>query len=313
MTRIFFATDIHGSEKCWRKFINAGQFYKADIIILGGDMTGKAIIPIVEKSDGTHKVSFLEQEVVLRGEKEVAQMERTIVDRGYYPLRASFSKVEELNADPKKVEELFVQMAVQTVERWLDYAEKRLKGTGIKCYVCPGNDDMFEIDEVIEGSKYVFNAEGKVIELDPIYKMISTGWSTPTPWNTFRECSEEELQKKIQAMAYQVEDMSRCIFNLHDPPYGSGLDEAPELDAQLRPKYAGRSTVAVGSKAVKEAVEKHQPLLGLFGHIHEAKGLTKIGRTTCINPGSSYEQGILLGVLVDLDSRGIHRYLPTSG
>lgn len=143
--------------------------------------------------------------------------------------------------------------------------------------------------------------------------MISSGWSTPTPWNTFRECSEEELQKKIQAMVCQVEDMSRCIFNLHDPPYGSGLDEAPELDPQLRPKYAGRSTVAVGSKVVKEAVEKHQPLLGLFGHIHEAKGLAKIGRTVCINPGSSYEQGILLGVLVDLDGRGINRYLLTSG
>ena len=35
--RIYFATDIHGSEVCWRKFLNAARFYQADKLILGGD------------------------------------------------------------------------------------------------------------------------------------------------------------------------------------------------------------------------------------------------------------------------------------
>ena len=39
MTKLFFATDVHGSEICWKKFISAGKFYEADVIILGGDIT----------------------------------------------------------------------------------------------------------------------------------------------------------------------------------------------------------------------------------------------------------------------------------
>ena len=51
--RVFFATDIHGSDVCWRKFLNSGKHYDADAIVLGGDMTGKALIPMVDAGDGS--------------------------------------------------------------------------------------------------------------------------------------------------------------------------------------------------------------------------------------------------------------------
>jgi hypothetical protein len=314
MTRLFFATDTHGSEVCWRKTVNAGKFYEAQVLILGGDMTGKALIPIVER-DGVHRASFLGQEVTAHGEEEVRAIERSIADRGYYTRRMTAAECEELTADPAKVEKLFLDEALATMRRWLAFADERLGAWGIKLYVCPGNDDTFEIDAVIEEEgKHVVNAEGKVIPIDSDFTMLSTGWCNPTPWNTHRECDEEGLAQRIRALVVDVPDLSRCVFNLHAPPYGSGLDEAPELDANLRPKYAGKSLVPVGSTAVTEILDECRPPLCLVGHIHEGKGVKRVGKTLIINPGSSYEQGTLLGAIVDLDPRkGVSRYMLVSG
>lgn len=311
--RIFFATDIHGSDKCWKKFVNAGKFYKADILILGGDMTGKAIVPIIKQNDGTYKCSFLGQELVMRSAEEVSVIEKMISDSGYYPYHTNPKEMEEMGANPKRQEELFLSMAIQRMREWIKYADERLKGTGIKCFVCPGNDDPFEIESVIQESESVVNVESKIIKIADRYEMISTGWTNPTPWKTYKECSEEELFKKLEKLISQVENLKNAIFNLHAPPYGSGLDEAPELDKDLRIKHGGRALVPVGSTAVREIILKHQPLLGLHGHIHESVGECRLGRTLCLNPGSQYEQGILMGYIVDLDDKGIKRYFRTSG
>jgi Icc-related predicted phosphoesterase len=81
---LFFATDVHGSEICWKKFINAGKFYKADVLILGGDMTGKAIIPIIAQGGGQYKVTLLDQDTILESQGDVDKMVATIQNR-YYP------------------------------------------------------------------------------------------------------------------------------------------------------------------------------------------------------------------------------------
>jgi Icc-related predicted phosphoesterase len=311
MTRIFFATDVHGSEVCWRKMINAGKFYEADVLVLGGDMTGKALVPIMQEGN-IFKVSFLEQELTAT-EKDLPGVERMISDRGYYPLRVDGDMVEALKQDKELVERTFTGHVLETAERWMRYADERLSQWGIPCYVCPGNDDMFEIDEVIDRASHVHLCEGKAIELDKDWTMVSTGWSNPTPWDTFRECSEEDLLVKLEEAVALAPGMDRTVFNFHVPPFGSSLDEAPELDRDLRPKFAGRSLVPVGSHSVMEVVKKYQPPLGLFGHIHESKGVKRIGKTICMNPGSMYEQGVLLGCLVDLDKNGVKRYVLTSG
>lgn len=312
MTTIFFATDVHGSEICWKKFINAGKFYNADVLVLGGDMTGKALVPFIKDARGMYKVNFLEEDMLL-DEEGKERMIKNISDRGYYPIEISDDRYDELNADSEKVEKLFVDEVMKMAERWVAFADEKLAGTGIKCFVCPGNDDMFELDDVLASSKTITMAEGQVLDLDGYYDMLSCGWSNPTPWDTHRECSEEEITAKIEAMASQVSDINRCVFNLHAPPFGSGLDEAPELDENLRPKYAGRSLIPVGSTAVRDAIIKYQPPLALTGHIHEGRGIKRMKKTFVVNPGSSYEQSTLLGAIIEMDKKGVKKYVLTSG
>jgi Icc-related predicted phosphoesterase len=313
MTTLFFATDVHGSEICWKKFIAAGKFYQADIIILGGDMTGKAIVPIIHQKGDTYKAVLLEQESMLRGETAVQEIEKHIKSRGYYPYRTSREEIAELNAHPERVDDIFHQEVLKTAEEWLAYAEEKLEGTGIRCYVAPGNDDMFELDDLIRSAKHVELAEARVIELDSHHEMISTGWSNVTPWHTYREEDEDALKARMEAMISQLKDPRNSVFNLHAPPYGSNLDEVPELTEDLTPKLGGRSLVPVGSHAVREVILEHQPLLGLHGHIHEGKGAARLGKTLCINPGSMYEQGRLLGALVNLARNKVKSYILTTG
>lgn len=313
MTKIFFATDVHGSEVCWKKFINAAKFYEASILILGGDMTGKAIIPIISQGKDKYKVTLLEQETILEGKEAVDGMVKTIKSRGYYPYVTNPDEVASLSNTAGLSDKLFVQEALRTMREWMEYADAKLEGSGVRCFVCPGNDDMFDIDAVIGQSRHVENVEGQRTQLDDQHEMISTGWTDPTPWNTPREESDEALGKRIDALIAQLHDIPSSVFNLHAPPYGSGLDEAPELTKDLRPAYGGRSLMPVGSKAVMQVIDKYRPLLGLFGHIHEGKGTRKYGRTLCINAGSMYEQGMLCGAVIELKPKGLGNYLLTTG
>lgn len=312
--RIFFATDIHGSEVCWRKFVNAGKFYKANILILGGDMTGKAIVPILNLGNGRYRSVFLEQELDLNTDAEVEELEKAIANRGYYPVRLTPDELAAAQTDKQVVEEIYHREAKARVQRWLDFAAERLAGTGIQAFCCPGNDDIFAIDRVIRDHGAVAHGEDRVLEVQGGYRLISCGWANPTPWNTYRELPEDRLAAKLARMGDQINgDMHRTICNFHCPPYGSTLDEAPELDEQMRPKFAGRSLVPVGSKAMAEFIDRRQPLLTLHGHIHESRAVKKLGKTVSINPGSQYEQGVLMGAIVDIGPRGVDKYMLTTG
>ena len=312
--RIFFATDVHGSETCWRKFLNSGQHYKADAIILGGDMTGKALVPVIHEGDDKWHATLLENREALVGEEAVAAFEEAVLRRGYYPFRTTPDELSELEKDEPRWHQLFHERMLATVERWMALADERLEGTDIDCFVCPGNDDQLDIDEVIEASGHVQLGEGRVVEVDG-FQLASSGWSNPTPWETYREEEEPQLAERIErVMGLITAPPERTIFSLHCPPYGSGLDDAPQLTADMRLKDAGRAPVPVGSTAVRSAIEEHQPALSLHGHIHEARASTRIGRTLCINPGSSYEQGQLLGAVIDLDGgKKVKKFVLTSG
>ena len=311
--KIYFATDIHGSEICWKKFLAAYKFYEADALILGGDMTGKAIVPIIAQGGEKYKVTLLDQETILNGQEQVDGMVKTIQNRGYYPYVTDPDEVKEISTMLGRSDELFLEEVLKTIQRWMDLADEKLAGTGIRCFVSPGNDDMFEIDEVIKSSKSVELVEGKLVHLDEHHEMISSGWSNPTPWDTHREEDDDKLLDRYEAIASQLESPRTAVFNLHPPPYGSGLDEAPELTEDMSLAYAGQSLVSVGSHAALKLIEKYQPLLGLHGHIHEGKGNRKFRKTLCINPGSMYEQGILMGALIDLKPKKIGTYLLTQG
>jgi hypothetical protein len=312
--RLFFATDIHGSEICWKKFLNAGKFYGANVLVLGGDMTGKALVPITRLPNGTYKATLLQQEFTLKNEDEVRDMERRVGSRGYYPFRTTPEQMAQFQANPNRVDAFFHEQMLRALEQWMALADERLKGTGVRCFVSPGNDDPFIIDEVIRRAAQVDLAEGRAIDLGEGFTLISTGWSNVTPWKTYRELPEPELATKLEAMIPAEQNMQRTIFNFHCPPYGSNLDEAPEIDADLNVKEAGRAMMPVGSTAVRDTIMKHQPLLSLHGHIHEGKGTARLGKTLAINAGSLYEQGVLQGALVDLDAKkGIKSYTLTTG
>jgi hypothetical protein len=312
MPRVFFATDLHGSEMCWRKFLNAAKFYEADVLICGGDMTGKAIVPIVEE-DGHFTVTMSGQPAQTVGPDQVGEIEALIRRKGYYPLRLTPERLAELDGDEAKRKHTFQEVMLEGVQRWMEMAKDKLGGSGVSVFVCPGNDDEMEVDDVVRRSDTVTLGEGRIVEVDG-FAMISTGWSNHTPWNTHREETEEKLGERIEAMAKQVADPSHAIFNLHCPPYQSGLDEAPAIDADLKLLHGGRALRPVGSKAVRQAIEKHQPLLSLHGHIHESKGAIKLGKTLAINPGSAYEEGMLMAAIINLDAKkGVKSYQLVNG
>jgi Icc-related predicted phosphoesterase len=313
VTKLFFATDIHGSDICWTKFLNAGKFYEVDVLILGGDMTGKAVVPVVHQGGEIYRTVLLEQEFVSTNEDERKDMIKRIRSRGYYPYITNPDEISELDRNPERVNEIFKEQVLKVVQQWMDLADKKLEGTDLKVYCSPGNDDMDEVDEIIRCSKRVLLVEGQVTQLDPHHEMIASGWSNRTPWNTEREEDEDQLKVRYEAMISKLKDPRNAIFNIHVPPHKSGLDEAPELDKDLRPVLAGNSMIPVGSTALRAAIEKVQPLLSLHGHIHEGRGTARIGKTLCINPGSMYEQGTLLGAIVKLGKNKVENYVLTQG
>ena len=312
--KVFFATDIHGSETCWRKFLNAAAFYKADMVILGGDVTGKVMVPIVSLRPGHWEVMFGGQRVQLDTEAELDNIKRKIRDRGYYPAVMSGDELDSLNTEDGSVDRRFTQEMTKGLEMWLDMADSKLHGGQIPCILNGGNDDIWEIDDIIEQSPSVSFAESKVLDIGGFY-LASMGWTNPTPWNTFREAPEDVLATKIDAVVASIPDMGRAVFNFHAPPYGTGLDEAPALDENMRPIHGGAVMKPVGSTAVKAAIQKYQPILSVHGHIHESKGVLRLGRTLTMNPGSSYSDGVLQGAVLDLNEKKgkVTRYILVNG
>ena len=312
--RLFFATDIHGSETCWRKFLNSASHYSAEVVVLGGDMTGKALVPIVSDGGGNWHGTLQEQRRDLVGEDSVQEFEQDVTRRGYYPFRTDPDELAELERDTDRLDALFHEKMLDTVRRWMHMADEKLEGTGVKMFVSPGNDDQMEVDEVLAEARHVQMGEGKVLEVGG-FQLCSTGWANRTPWETYREEDEDVLLERLRAMTTQLTNPpERVIFNFHCPPYGSGIDEAPGVNPDMTPKHGGHQTEPVGSTAVRTAVEETQPALSLHGHIHEARGHTRIGKTLCINPGSAYEQGNLNGALVELTGgKKVKNFVLTSG
>jgi uncharacterized protein len=311
--KIFFATDIHGSEVCWRKFLNSAAFYKADLVVLGGDVTGKAMVPITAYN-GYWQVTVRGESQRLETKAELDEVMTKIRNSGFYPAIVSQEELTHLGENEGAVDRRFSEEMISSLDRWLDMADGKLRGGQIPCILNGGNDDIFEIDNIIESSPCVSFGEGKLLDLDG-FSLVSMGWTNPTPWDTYREAPEEDLAAKIEAVAGLVPDMGRAIFNFHAPPYGTGLDEAPALDENLRPMHGGVVMKPVGSVAVRDAILKHQPLLSVHGHIHESRAVKKMNRTLAINPGSVYGDGILQGAVIDLDVKKakVSRYLLVNG
>ncbi len=268
--RVYFATDIHGSDRCFRKFLAAAKVYEADALVLGGDIAGKGLVPI--RSHNGSLSARVRGELVTVRVAEEERLRAEINRIGFYSVIAGEDEFERMEDDAAYLSQAFTAAIAEQVEGWCRLAEERL-------------DSKVRIGPVL---------------------LASCGDVTPTPWNTEREFQEDELAERLSAILDPAPKGAKVVANFHNPPYGSGLDFAAELDETLLPVIRGGrpSIIPVGSKAVREVIKKYQPVVGLHGHIHESKGAQRIGTTMCFNPGSEYSSDVLRGVLVDFDGAG---------
>ena len=302
-TRFLFSTDFHGSETVWRKFLNAARYFDLDALVLSGDMTGKLMVPIIRQSDGRYKATLMNEDHVLT-EEEIPAFKKKCRMITYIPYRTTPEEVERIANDDQYKEDLFERLECEIVEYWLTLIPDRVPEK-CKVIISPGNDDKHSIDDVIRASSnsQVIFGEEEVVELDEQHEVLCFGWSNPTPFDSPRECSEEELEERLERTVAKVKNVETAVFCIHVPPYNTFIDQAPMLEDDLSVTVRAGHThmVPVGSTAVRKIIEKYQPLLGLHGHIHESPGRIKLGRTECLNPGSEYGEGILKGFLVEID------------
>jgi hypothetical protein len=311
--RVFFAADIHGSERCFRKWLNAAQVYEVDVLVFGGDIAGKVLVPIVANSLGTgYTVSLHGRTVQVESGQALTELQAQLRAAGRYSAVLTQEEKHHYDDNAKDVaEDLFPAAVRGVLTDWVTLAEERLAGWHVPAYVMLGNDDYPDLTDALLSGVNMVNAEDKIVELPGGFEMISLGYSNPTPWNSPRELGEDALRDRINAMAEHLERPERAVFNLHCPPRGTHLDQAALLDADFRPVVKGgqMAITSVGSTAVRDAIERYQPMVGLHGHVHESPGAQRLGRTLAINPGSEYGDGVLRGLLLNLDEkRGVRSW-----
>jgi Icc-related predicted phosphoesterase len=306
---LYYASDLHGAVRCWRKFLGAGRFYKADALVMGGDLAGKAIVPIELAGDGQFSAEFLGERHSGNKPSELDELENAVRYNGFYPYAAQAPELERYRSDTAARDELFERLMVEEARRWMELADERIAENGIPVYVVAGNDDPWALDEVLGGAERVISSEDKVVMVGE-HEMISCSFANPTPWNSPRELSEDDLYARLKQLAAAVTAPERAIFNLHVPPYDTTLDKAALVNDDLTYVTHGGEPVEgpVGSLAVRQIIEEYQPMLALHGHIHESRGVTRLGRTLCINPGSEYNSGRIHGVLVTLGRDEVTRH-----
>ena len=316
LLKVFFATDVHGSDIVWKKWLNVPRIYNVDVLILAGDLTGKAIVPIIEKENGIYECKLFDRKFAAHTEKELRELEETIGRVGYYPYITTLDGVDDLRENPKKLDELFKKLIIERMSIWLELIEEKVP-PGVKVIVMPGNDDIFEIDDVIKANERVIYPLGPSINAFYDYVMVSLDYTNPTPWRTPREMIEEKLKEKLEILSESVStDWSKVICNFHCPPYGTHIDLAPKLDKNLKVVSSAVSPTIqdhVGSKAIFEFIREKQPLIGLHGHIHEAAGFDIIGTTRVFNPGSEYTEGILRGYIFEFTKEKLVKWWKVSG
>jgi Icc-related predicted phosphoesterase len=312
MTKIFFATDVHGSELCFQKFLRAADFYNADLLFFGGDYSSKDVL--LFSQDATTVLEYRGTVIKKKFERQSEVLEYISLSRG------SGVSVEEVDQntindpDNTKINQAYERALRKKLESWVEMAKVSYGKYGIPIFVIPGNDDLQFTDEYFQQPPFQF-VHRKHVLLDCGVNVLGWGGSNRTPWNTAREYDETDiLQQLNEAVRYPLAGTASILF-AHPPPYNSGLDLAPEVgeNFQLKLTLGSPHKAPIGSRAVRQFVEAHQPMVGLFGHVHEGRGYHKIGNTTCINPGSMYYTGRLVGCLVTIEEGRVKNFQFTEG
>ncbi|BFH73993.1 metallophosphoesterase [Sulfurisphaera javensis] len=305
--KILFTSDLHASDVAFRKFLNVGKMIKADVMIIGGDLAGKALIPIIDIGNGKYEVDSTQV-----GKEGLETVIKQIKANGNYYVIVDKKEYDEMVQDKRKVDEAFKNAIQERLKEWIQLAEERYKDTKIPIYFNLGNDDPMYMFDIVPEESIFKRTEGFIIPIGDL-EMISYGYVNPTPWNTYREKNEEEIYKDLKEIMNKVSDPSKVILNTHAPPYGTNLDNAPLLDKNLKPVVKGGDIVMthVGSQSVRKIIEEYKPLMGVHGHIHESKAFDKVAGTLVFNPGSEYSAGVFHGLYILVEGNKIkaHQFI----
>ncbi|HET6379776.1 MAG TPA: hypothetical protein VFH63_01910 [candidate division Zixibacteria bacterium] len=312
--RIIQAADFHGSTAAWRKFLAAARQHQVQHVIVSGDLTGKAIVPIIRRN-GHYEGYLFGNRLEATTDAELAAFQRRIENVGFYDHVCEPDEAKALEADADRLHQLFVEKMNRRLETWLAFAGEYLEPLKIPLWVIPGNDDDVSVDPILNAAQYARNVDHQVVELDEHHELVSMGDTSMTPWECPRDYPEEHMQVAVRDLVEKIRNPAGAIFNFHCPPFNTKIDQAPALNRDLEIQFEGGQVImtSAGSPAIRRAVEEVQPLLSLHGHIHEARGIQKVGRTVALNPGSEYAEGIMKAAIVNLEPTRVKGYLLISG
>ena len=315
MTRLLYASDFHGSEAFFRKFLGAALQYQANALIVGGDVTGKAMIPILHKGPDRYEAALFNRRETPSTPEALEHLQQTIANVGFYPIVLEPDEAAELEADPVRMGTRFEQEMIGRVRLWMNLAEATLGPRGVHLYFMCGNDDLASIDRAIEGHEHIHNPDGRRHWIDDDHELVGLSLANMTPWKCARDSEEDELARRLDQVAGLLEAPERAVMVIHVPPFDSGLDVCPELDENLQIVHRGGHVLMkpAGSPAVRRMIERVQPLLTLHGHIHESPGHVRLGRTLAINAGSEYAEGIMKAAIINLERGRVKGHILISG
>ncbi|HET6991658.1 MAG TPA: metallophosphoesterase [Bacteroidia bacterium] len=303
ISSILFASDLHGSDIVFRRLIDTAIKNKVEAVLIGGDISGKTLTPIIKRVGGKYETKFLGRNKVVSDGTELSLLQQDIANSGSYSYIVDENDYRKLDTDKVFRAKIFLEQMKLRAKQWIAIAEERLKPKGIRFVIICGNDDDRELDHIIANSSFAENPEKKVITICDNHEVIGESSANKTPFNCPRDIEEDEIESNLRMKLKDIKDVGRSILIIHTPPINSSLDNAPALDKDLKPIVEGGSHVfkPVGSSAVRKIIEEVQPMLTLHGHIHESPGFCKIGRTYCFNPGSEYNNACLRSYLITMD------------
>jgi Icc-related predicted phosphoesterase len=297
LIRLVAVSDLHGSNTCFRKCLRLVDETRADLLVIAGDFLGKGVVLYHRTSKGV-SYSFGDDHIKRTSEPQFQELKREWADVGFYPMEVSEDSMHEDHLDAH------ISSGARRLSQWFDYGMKTRPKLPV--IVIPGNDDFEPIVDVLNEHPWSVNVDGRTIEMLG-YEFFGLGYSTMTPWSTPRELTELQIFERLSSLTENLSKTDRGIGVVHTPPFDCGLDSVPELerlhDGTLQ--VTGSGEVPCGSRALRTFIERVSPMLIICGHCHSSSGVSKIGSTICVNPGSGSQYGALFAQLVVLEGERI--------
>jgi Icc-related predicted phosphoesterase len=283
--KVFTASGLEGSTTCFRRFLSAIRTYQADVGVLLGDLTGRQVVSVIKKGPTAWEVPLDGKVHEVDSAATLAQLTRSIVDKGDYWLEQTQEEYEHVRSNPALVELYFKSLARERIQGWFAMAEERLGAGGPPVFIAPGSGDWTVIDELLEHGGRLTPCDDRVVRVGD-YQMMTCSASGPSEWELAREMDDRALHKKLLELCSGIDDPDFAIFNL-----------------------------LADSKAAQRIVKRFQPLVRLGGAGYgNGGGASRQGRTIEISPRSAMVDDAaptLYGVLLQLEGGAVRDYVFT--